>query len=317
MKRLLITGVSGLLGLNLACQAADRFHITGVLSGKRAVAAPGKAPFETITADFTHPGAVERVIEQAEPDLIIHCAALTNVDQCELYPQEAEQMNTRLPGLLAREAARQGVRMLHISTDAVFDGQIGDYTEQDQPNPINVYARTKLAGERAVAEANADALIARVNFYGWSWQGHRSLAEYFFNNLLAGISVHGFADIVFCPLLVNDMVEILLRMVNRGLRGTYHVVSSESQSKFAFGRMLACEFGFDENLITSASSKTSQMKAPRSPLLTLRTDKLSAELGEALPGQLSGVRRFVELYRQGYPQSLRSVFVGPDPSLLG
>jgi dTDP-4-dehydrorhamnose reductase len=315
--RLLVTGVSGLLGLNLALQVADRFQVTGVLRGKRCILANGRAPFETALADLTLPGEAGRLLEQVQPDVLVHCAALTNVDHCEADPQEAERVNAWLPGELARAAARVGVHMVHISSDAIFDGRRGNYTEADAPNPINVYARTKLEGERAVEAANPDALIARMNFYGWSWQGTRSLAEFFFNKLAAGQPVSGFTDLVFCPLLVNDMIEILLRMIELRLSGIYHVVSSEYQSKFAFARMLAREFGFDEELVSPASHKTGGLVAARSPLLTLRSDKLARALGRELPAQEPGMRRFVELYRRGFPQALRSVFVEPDHSLAG
>lgn len=317
MKRLLVTGVSGLLGSNLAYLAAGRFQVTGVLRGKRAVAAPGRTPFEVITADLAAPGRIEQILEQVEPDAIIHCAAMTDVDRCEMAADEARQINARVPGWLARAAYKNGVHLVHISTDAVFDGERGDYTEQDEPNPINVYARTKLEGEHAVADADPDALIARVNFFGWSWQGSRSLSEYFFHHLSAGRPVPGYTDLTFCPLLVNDMVEILLRMLERGLSGIYHVVSSEAQSKYSFGRMLAREFGLDESLIVPASYRDAKMKAPRSPRLTLRSDKLARALGEELPRQQPELRRFAELHRQGYPQSLRSVLVEPDHSFAG
>jgi dTDP-4-dehydrorhamnose reductase len=314
VKRLLVTGVSGLLGINLAWSMTGRYDVTGVLRGRRAVAVPGHTPFEAIEADLTLPGEVERVLDLSQPDVIIHTAALTEVDRCEMHPEEARRTNTVLPGILARAAARAGVEMLHISTDAVFDGLRGDYSEEDTPNPINVYARTKLDGERAVAEAYPDALIARVNFFGWSWQGSRSLAEFFFNSLSAGLPVFGFDDVFFCPLLVNDLVEILLRMVDLRLKGVYHVVSSECQSKYAFALMLAREFGFDEQLISPAPFTQGNLRAQRSPRLTLRTDRLAHALGAPLPGQHSAIRRYAALYDQKYPQILRSVLVEPNHS---
>lgn len=317
MKRLLVTGVSGLLGLNLAYLAAGRFQATGVLRGKRAVASPGRTPFEVIAADLTQPGQIERILEQTQPDAIFNCAALAQIDQCEMAAEEAYQVNTLLPERLARAARNSNTRLVHISTDAVFDGTRGDYTESDPPSPINIYARTKLDGEHAVADANPDALIARVNFFGWSWQGSRSLSEYFYNHLAAGSPIEGYTDLIFCPLLVNDLVEILLRMFERGLSGIYHVVSSEAQSKFAFGQMLAREFGLDETLITPASYQESGMKAPRSPRLTLRSEKLACALGETLPAQQPGLRRYAELDRQGYPRALRSVLVEPNHSFAG
>jgi dTDP-4-dehydrorhamnose reductase len=312
--RLLVTGVSGLLGLNLALQARDRHQVTGVLSGGRAAAQPGMTPFDTLQADLTCPGEVERVLDAVQPDVVVNCAALTELDACELDPEKAYRLNTQLPRCLAEQAARKGARLVHISTDAVFDGTRGDYSEEDAPNPINVYARTKLDGERAVADANPDALVARVNFYGWSWQQHRSLAEFFFWNLFAGKTVKGFADVIFTPLLVNDLVEILLRMIHLRLSGLYHAVSCEAISKYAFGKLLAGHFGFDPDLVQPSSWQEAGLKAPRGRVLSLRSEKLSAALGEQMPGQDLAMRRFADLYRQGVPQALRSFLVEVDRS---
>ena len=316
MKRLLVTGASGLLGLNLIAQAAGRYEIFGLLRRER-LSAQSCFAFHPLTGDLTQSGQAEHLLDLSQPDVVIHCAALTDVDYCEQYPEHADLLNAQAPHALAKATARQGVTLLHISTDAVFDGARGDYCEEDEPRPLNAYARSKLQGERLVSQANPDALIARVNFYGWSWQGRRSLSEWFFNNLAAGLPVNGFTDLVFNPLLANDMVEILLRAVEKRLTGLYHVVSSEGLSKFAFGRMLARQFGFNEALISPASYKLAQLQAPRARLLTLRSDRLACALGEALPGQAEAIRRFYELYLQGYPKTLRSVFDAPDQTSVG
>ncbi len=312
MKRLLVTGASGLLGSNLMRLVADRYDVTGVMTGRHARMTPGKVSCTILLADLTQPGQVERVMESVQPEMVIHCAAMTNVDRCEAFPDEAECMNSHLPGALAKAAAGSGARFLHISTDSVFDGEQGGYTEEDEPRPNNVYARTKLEGEQRVFAAFPGALVARVNFYGWSWQGKRSLAEWFYNNLSAGKRVLGFTDLYFCPLLVNELVEILLNMLARNLCGLYHVVSSESQSKYDFGRMVAREFGFDESLIAPSSYLEAGLKAPRSRQLNLSSAKLARELGEELPAQLPAVRRFVDLHRQGYAKAMREMFVEPD-----
>jgi dTDP-4-dehydrorhamnose reductase len=307
----LVTGVSGLLGSNLARMVSDCFDITGVLTGNHVLPAPGRAPFKAITADLTAPGQVERIFDEAQPEMVIHCAAMTDVERCEAFPDQAARVNADLPGRMAKVAAQHRVQFLHISTDSVFNGEAGSYDEEDEPSPINVYSRTKLEGERRVLEAYPGALVARVIFYGWSWQGQRSLAEWFYNNLSAGNCIHGFTDLVFCPLLVNDMVPILLKMLERRLSGLYHVVSSEAQSKFAFGRMLAREFGFDEELISPASYQTAGLKAPRSRMLNLKSEKLARALGEEMPAQTPAVRRFVQLHRQGYQRVLREMFTEP------
>jgi dTDP-4-dehydrorhamnose reductase len=299
--RILVTGASGLLGLNLALEAKKEHIVVGV-TNRHPIQT---SAFNTVQADLLAPGAVERLLDDTRPDWVIHCAALANLDACEADPLQAQQLNTEFPRKLAELVARGGARLVHISTDAVFDGQRGGYRETDEPNPLSTYARTKLEGERLVASANPQAIIARVNLFGWSMTGKRSLAEFFFNNLQAGQTVLGFTDVFFCPLLVNDLSHILLAMLAKGLSGLYHVVSAECTSKYAFGVALARQFGLNERLIQPASVAQAGLAAARSPNLTLRSDKLALALGELLPTLSPGLEHFYALYQQGYPQKLR------------
>jgi len=300
---ILVTGASGLLGVNVALEAARNHTVFGVVHRR-----PLKTQaFTVLQVDLRTPGAVERVIEQTQPDWVIHCAALADVEACERDPKTARELNTRLPANLARYVARGGARLLHVSTDAVFDGQKGSYTEDDQPHPLNVYSRTKLAGEQAVLAEDPSAIVARVNLFGWSLTGRRSLAEFFFYNLQAGNPVKGFTDVYFCPLLANDLAQIFLKMLARGVSGIYHVFSSTSISKYNFGVTIARTFGFDEGLITPISVAASGLKAARSPDLTMDVGKLTRSLGEAPPTIAAGMARFAKLYQQGYPQFLKEL----------
>ncbi len=304
--RILITGASGLLGLNLALETAGQHEVYGTAKDH-----PLKTnAFTLLRCDLLERGAVERVLDQVQPDWVIHCAALANVDACEADPVLARKSNTILPAELATHVARGGARLVHISTDAVFDGSRGDYGEEDEPNPLSVYARTKLEGERAVARANPQAIIARVNLFGWSVSGQRSLGEFFFNNLSAGRRVLGFTDVYFCPLLANDLAHILLKMLEQGLSGLYHVVSRECLSKYDFGVRLAQKFGLDASLITPASVREGGLAARRSPNLTLRTDKLTRALGAPPPDIAAALDGFYRLYQQGYPEKLRQLAAG-------
>jgi dTDP-4-dehydrorhamnose reductase len=238
---------------------------------------------------------------------VIHTAALANLDACEEQPETARLLNAELPGELAAACARRGIAMMHISTDAVFDGtKDGVYTEEDATNPQGTYARTKLQGEQNVLSANPGAVVVRVNFFGWSLGGMRSLPEFFINNLSAGKRADGFTDVFFCPLFVGDLAEILIKMLTKRLNGIYHVVGSESLSKYDFGVAIARRFGFDESLIVPVSVEASALKARRSHNLRLSIHKLSTALGEQIPVFSTGLDRFYAQYRQGYPQKLRS-----------
>lgn len=300
--KILVTGASGLLGLNLCLGKWDSHTLVGVDRGKLR-----GTPFELLQADLTAPGAISRLIERSRPDAILHTAANANIDSCEADPEGARLLNGEIPGLLAEAAAKASIRFLHVSTDAVFDGtKPGEYTEEDIPNPLSVYARTKLLGERNVLSANPQAIVARVNFFGWSLSGKRSLAEFFYNNLAAGQPANGFTDVYFCPLFVGDLAKVLIQMLERGLSGLYHAVGGEALSKYEFGRRIACQFGFDESLILPKSVEESGLKARRAHNLRLSVHRLSTALGMEIPGLSTGIEQFYTQAQQGYPQKMRS-----------
>lgn len=303
MTHFLVTGASGLLGLNFSLKAAGHHKIVGVVHQQ----ALRQVPFPTLQLDLSENGAVEKLVQQVQPEVVLHCAALANVDQCEVEPELAFRVNAELPGKLATVCKRLKIRLVHISTDAVFDGQRGGYHEADAANPINTYARTKLAGEQAVRDANPDAIIARVNFYGWSLKGRRSLAEIFYYTLSSNRPMRGFTDVFFCPFHVDQLTDVILKMLEKDLKGLYHVVSPESLSKYQFGRMIASQFGLDESLLTPSSWREAGLKAVRSPNLTLSSQKLSRDLGAVLPGQMEGMQLFYSQFCSGLPECLRRI----------
>jgi len=300
--KILVTGASGLLGLNLSLGMIGTHTIVGVDRDKLK-----GTPFELVKADLLEPEACPRLIDEIQPDAVIHTAANANVDACESDPEGARLLNADLPGQLAELCAKRDVQLIHVSTDAVFDGtKDGIYTEDDTPNPLGVYAQTKLDGERAVLSVNSDAAVARVNFFGWSLSGTRSLSEFFFNNLSTGQKTNGFTDVWFCTMFVGDLAETLIRMLEKSLSGLYHVVGSEAITKYDFGVIIARQFGFDEGLIRPISVEESGLKARRSRNLRLSVHKLSTDLGIAIPGVSTGIEKFYTQYEQGYPQKMRS-----------
>jgi dTDP-4-dehydrorhamnose reductase len=304
MTRLLVTGASGMLGANLALLAQKMgFEVLGWTNSRPLV----EAPFATRAVDFLDQQDLAEAFEAAQPNALINCAAQANVDAAEKQPQMALRINAEAAGELAGMALAANVPMIHISTDAVFDGTKGNYKETDTPNPLNTYAKSKLAGEHAVAEANPEAAIARVVFYGWSLTGKRSLAEFFYNNLTAGKPVNGFTDMFFSPLYVGRLAEALLEMLQKRLSGIYHVYAPESLSKYDFGVRLAQEFGLDASLIRPISALDSDLLTRRSLNLSMNTDKLQTALGRPLPGQTEGLRALHADLDSGLRQKLLSL----------
>ncbi|MCE1255398.1 MAG: SDR family oxidoreductase [Anaerolineae bacterium] len=304
MTRILVTGASGLLGINFSLFALENGHeVVGTVNQH----ALREAPFTTMQVNLSRHGSIEKIIETVRPEIILHTAAMAIIDSCEKHPDLSKRINAEVPGDIARISKRLGIRLVHVSTDAVFDGVSGGYVEDDLPNPLSTYALHKLEGEQQVSSQYPEAVIARVNFFGWSLNGNRSLSEWFFNNLSQGKTVKGFTDVYFCPLLVNDLACLLLKMIQKPLRGVYHVLAPVSLSKYEFGCLIARQFNLNEKLIEPMSWKDGGLQAARSPNLILKVDKLCRDLGETPPSPEAGVAGFVDRWQNGYAGRVRSM----------
>jgi dTDP-4-dehydrorhamnose reductase len=299
--RILITGASGLLGLNLALFTSRENPVIGVDRNTLP-----SAPFPIIQADLQDALAVSRVLDEARPDAVIHCAAIADVDACESNPDAAHRANAAMPRFIAEACNLRKIRLVHISTDAVFSGRKhGAYSEEDVPDPLGVYGITKLEGEKAVLQADSDASVFRVNFYGWSVSGRRSLAEFFVNHLSRGATINGFTDVRFCPLFAGHLAGVILKALPEHLAGIYHVVGPQAMTKYQFGVEIAHKFGLPARLISPQSINTSSLTAKRAHNLWLSTHKISTALGLELPEFSTGLDAFYAQFQQGYPQKIR------------
>ncbi|MBQ6504337.1 MAG: SDR family oxidoreductase [Flexilinea sp.] len=304
MKRILVTGASGLLGLNFCTFFCQKHQLIGITNRTKLKG----VLFQTVACDLLNEDPGE-MLDRFKPDVALHCAALANIDECEKFPEKAAAINSIYPGRFASAARKRDIKFVHISTDAVFDGEdCGEsgYKEDDTPNPVSRYAETKLQGEINVLDNDPEALIPRVNFYGWSTGGSRSLVEFFYNNLAAGNQVNGFRDVFFNTLYVHELADILDEMIGLNAGGIWHVFSAEHQSKYAFGVSVAEKFGFDPGLVRAVSWKDGGLTARRSPNLIMNTDKLQTLLGHELPGQQKCLDRFYQDTTAGLREQIRN-----------
>lgn len=300
MSTWLVTGATGLLGSNAALQLGRQHH---VIASARAI--PLDAPVTFVAADLRSAAGRTGLVEKASADTVLHCAAISSIDECEREPEMAHEVNVLASADLAEQARSSGARFVYISTDAVFDGARGGYSEADEPSPTTEYGRSKLAGERAVLEANPNALVARVNFYGWSPDGHRSLAEFFYNRLSRAERVPGFDDAVVSTMYVGHLIEVLEHLVDLGANGVFNVVSSESTTKYDFGRRLAKAFGFPQESVYAARS-TDHLAIKRGSRLNLSTERIESLLGTLPPGQQNGIDRLVADRKSGRADAIAS-----------
>ena len=304
---LVVTGASGLLGASVLRSAVELGWETVGFCHQHVIRDP---TIQVASLDLTDDSATRRLLFDLRPDAIVHCAAATNVDWCEDNPKQAEAINVQASAVLAEIASALNARFVYVSTDSVFDGKRGNYVETDEAAPLNVYARSKLAGERETLRRNKAAIVVRVSIYGWNAQNKDSLAEWVLRRLEGGKHVPGFTDVFFTPILVNDLVPVLFAMLQHELSGLYHVAGSEGISKFEFARRVATAFGFDPARVTPCQVKDMRLRAARPLDVSLNTEKVRIALGRSMPDVDSGLCGFRELRSRQYPQQLKTYLGG-------
>jgi dTDP-4-dehydrorhamnose reductase len=305
--KLFITGISGLLGLNFALQARNRFAVSGA-HNLHPVSVP---EVESTQLDITSLQAVEALLAAAHPDVMVHTAALTNVEQCESDPALAQQINQVSAQHVARSASALGARLVHISTDHLFDGTRQWTSESDPPSPMNTYAKTKYQGELSVLEACPDALIIRTNFFGWGTPVRTSFSDWILNSLENREQLNMFSDGYFTPILINDLVELIIRLIDIEASGIINVGGSDRVSKYEFALELARTFDYPTDRITPVSMDSFGFNAARPKDMSFRSEKIESILATKMPALADSLARLKSLQSKGWPQMLESAISGP------
>jgi len=298
---LFITGISGLLGANLALEASGRFEVAGCYR-RHPIAHPGVA---AMPLDVLDTGGLERTVRRLRPDVVIHTVGMSSVDACEVDPELAWRLNVETTRGVARVTRAAGVRLLHISTDHLFDGEQAWRTESDVPIPLNTYAKTKAEAERVVLDEHPDALVIRTNFYGWGTSLRASFSDWILAALNDGRALTMFTDVYFTPLLINDLADAIFGLAARGVTGLLHVAGEERLSKCDFAGRLAEVFGYSAAAIQPTTVARAGLQAPRPRDMSLKSGKAERVLGRSLPGAGAGLDRLRKLGEAGWSRSLQ------------
>lgn len=275
-----MTGGTGLLGVNWAAAMRGECDIwLGThrrqlwLRGVHSVA----LPLDSATL-------LARALDDIRPDVIVHAAGLSNVDDCERAPAQAQRINADLAGAIASAAAERGLKLVHISTDHLFSGDRPMRGEADTPSPVNAYARSKLAGERLVAERCPQALIVRTNFFGWGHALRKSISDWVLEGLRTQQRLRMFNDVFFTPILAARLARTVHALLAAGASGIVHVCGDERFSKLAFAVRLAAAFGLPAGGIEGCRYADAGLAAPRPLDLSLSNARARGILGGPLGG---------------------------------
>ncbi len=258
--RLLITGASGQLGAYLLRALQGRTPSVLAWSGSRQGQLFG---FPLHCIDLSNPTEVRRRFREASPQVIIHAAAMARLGDCLNNPERAHAVNARAAGLLAEEAGRAEARLIHVSTDLVFDGEQAPYREEAQPLPLSLYGRTKAEAEQLVL-AHPGTLVVRVSLlFGPSRNGQPSFFDQQMDALRGGQSVTLFADEWRTPLALTTAARALLELAGSSRTGILHLGGPERLSRLEMGQRLAAFLGLPKERITAALRPTTGEPRPR------------------------------------------------------
>ena len=264
----LVTGAGGLLGHALArCLARRGDQVWGAFRQPPERWPYGNALVLDLTAAPGREQSPEVAVADAAPAVVFHLAALTDVDRCETEPEAAWQVNAAGSGRLAGAAFAAGARLVYMSTDYVFDGAAGGYSEAALPAPINSYGRSKLGGEAATLAAHPSALVVRATLYGLHPDGRGGLAR-LLARLQAGTPITVHPDAWFTPLPAPELAARLASLAAAGTGGIRHLPGPRC-SRWEFAAAAARCFGLDPALVR-AGVPANRAGAPR-PLDTSLT----------------------------------------------
>jgi dTDP-4-dehydrorhamnose reductase len=274
--RILLTGRDGQVG----------WELERLLEADGQVIATGRAMLDL--ADFD---AIRRVVRDAKPGVIVNAAAYTAVDRAESEPGLAMRVNGAAPGVLAEEAKRLGALLVHYSTDYVFDGRAGrPYTEDDEPNPINAYGRSKLAGERAVAAAAGRFLILRTSWV-YGMRG-RNFLRAILQRARGGAALRVVDDQTGAPTWSRDVAQATARILAHasGPTGIFNLSAGGATTWCGFARAILALAGI-QTVVQSITTTEYPTAAERPRYSVLDGAKLAQDLGIALPDWRDGLGR--------------------------
>lgn len=278
--KVLVTGANGFLGYYLTQQLLQKDHEV-IATGKGECRLPFKKEnFTYATMDFTDPFAVHDVFEKTQPGVVVHAGAMSKVDECELNQWDCYLANVEGTLAVLLNAAEYQSHFVLVSTDFVFDGERGMYNENDEPNPVSFYGRTKLEAEEAVKEYEFDwAIVRTVLVYGKPFTGKDNILTVVKEKLEKGESYRVVDDQFRTPTYVEDLAKGIISIIEKRAKGIYHISGKDMLTPYKMACMAADHLGLDKTLIKRVTAAEFTQAAKRPPKTGFNIEKAKKELG--------------------------------------
>jgi len=279
MQKVVVFGASGLVGSRFLDLHKDDFEIV--------------AP-EHNAVDFTNPQQVKELLEIEKPEVVLNCAAVTNVEGSEDEKDDKEgptyKVNSQAVKELAETCRELKIHLIHISTEYVFDGtKAGPYAEWDVPNPINWYGQTKYFAEEFIKQSEASYTIVRISMpFAAKFEAKKDIARTFLSRLQEKLEISAIADSEICPTFTDYIANALKVLIDKKPSGIYHCTSTDATTPFDFAGQIAKIFGLTTELIkeTTIEEYGKNKKARLLKNSAMSSDKFIAEFGEGILNNL-------------------------------
>jgi dTDP-4-dehydrorhamnose reductase len=291
MDTILVTGSNGLLGQKIIYGLLDKGGVQIISSSRGPNRMRRRDGYQYVDLDITDAARVSGVFAQYKPTVVINCAAYTNVDACETNIDACQALNVDAVKYLVAECARHGSHLVHLSTDFVFDGLTGPYKEEDTPNPLSHYARTKLEAEKIIAASSVSwAIIRTIIIYGVVDDNSRSNVVLWTKRSLENRQdIRVINDQYRSPTLAEDLAAACIAAALKKAQGIYHVSGSEVMCMLDIVRTVAEYFKLDTTYIHPVTTAELKQPAARPPMTGFVIDKARRDLGYAPHTFLEGL----------------------------
>lgn len=281
MKKILVTGSNGLLGQKLVYKLKDRDDVELIATARGENRLLDQTGYTYYRMDIGEQSDVDRVIDLVKPDHIIHTAAMTQVDDCELDHESCDRANVDAVRYIVDAAERNDCHLVHISTDFIFNGKEGPYDEEGVADPLSYYGIAKWKGEQIVQKSKLRwAILRTVLVYGIVDNMSRSNIVLWAKGALEkGNPINVVDDQFRSPTLAEDLADGCILAVDKNATGIYNISGKDQYSIIDLVRTVADYYGLDKSLIKPVSSKTLNQPAKRPPITGFILDKARRELG--------------------------------------
>ena len=299
MDRILLTGGSGFLSSNWSLDTRNIFFNYALVRSKN------KNKFlKLFQIDFKNNKDLIQVFKKVKPKIVIHTAAITDVDKCEMNKKLSEKVNFQLTKKISNICKKEKIKLIFISSDQVFS-QKKKNTENFRKSPINFYSLHKSMSEDFIKKNLNDYLIIRTNFFGVAPNSKKSFLNFVKYNLEKGKKIQLIDNLIHNPISVHLLIKYLTILIKQNYKGVFHISSNEKITKFELGIQICKVFNLNEKFIEKTDLSSFNFKAKRPKYMFLNNDKIKKTIKKNIPSIQKQLRDISNKFKKGYYKNFK------------